>query len=222
MTTTIAKVRSVEPVSYSFLIRSFHTVFFFDGYFPRSFARQWNFFQQIITQILSSICLLQLKSPCYFINDAIYGVNNFLNFHAQYVNSDNYFYPTWFSSKYIVLSYFCFLLLPTITRDIALQSKPRFFGAVCMIREPYGTFPSSMDLLFRPCWKSIFIICYDAKRSHGLSEKYETSNLVPYVRWSYWVGVFLFRLQVTSVGDVTNIDPAKVAQLLAFLSWHAR
>jgi len=114
-----AKVRSVELVLSSFLIRSFNVLFF-----------------RLLTEILHHLpvgltfwaktffkwLVLLLKAPCSFTNDEIQNVKDIFIFHARCINAENYFHVILLLSKYILLPYFMVFwyigLTPKIVRDV--------------------------------------------------------------------------------------------------------
>ena len=71
--------------------------------------------------------------PYSLINDKIYDITDFFNFHAWYVKVENYFHAIWPSIKYTLLPYFHFISIPNIVRDTALHCRPRSFGTPCIL-----------------------------------------------------------------------------------------
>jgi len=70
-----------------------------------------------------------LKTPCLFINDTVYHVINYCNFHVAYLIMMNKFKATRLLRK---LWYLYFLWMPKITKDF-LVKVDRFFGTPCII-----------------------------------------------------------------------------------------
>jgi len=84
-TTDRAEVLSVEPVLSSLSISSLNIVF---NSLTEIFSHHLPAIYTFLTQTSTNTGFLLLNALCSFMNDEIYKVKDFFNFHAQYVNAE--------------------------------------------------------------------------------------------------------------------------------------